>query len=314
MRWRDAMAQALYGPDGFFVRERPADHFRTSAHASPLFAGALARLVCQVDAALGEPAALDLVDVGAGRGELLEALLAALPAPVRARVRPVGVEAAARTGAGISWRTDIPRGLTGVLLATEWLDNVPLDLARDGRYLDPGLEPGDPLSPADAAWAARWWPAGPDDVVEIGRARDEAWADAVAAVSAGLALTVDYGHLRGDRPSLPTATGFRHGREVLPAFDGSTDITCHVAVDSAADAAGPHVLLRQRDALHRLGVDGRRPPLSLAATDPTAYVRALATAGESAELTTPTGLGAHWWLAHPVNLDPGGLPFLTDLR
>src|SRR5919106_72572 len=27
--WRVAMEQALYGPDGFFRRERPADHFRT---------------------------------------------------------------------------------------------------------------------------------------------------------------------------------------------------------------------------------------------------------------------------------------------
>ncbi|MBV1853450.1 SAM-dependent methyltransferase [Catellatospora sp. NEAU-YM18] len=304
------MARALYGPGGFFVRERPADHFRTSAHASPLFAAALARLVCQVDTALGAPATLDLVDVGAGRGELLTALLAELPPPVRARVRPIGVEVTMRSWDGISWRTDLPRGLTGVLLATEWLDNIPLDLARDGRYLDTGLNPGDPLSPADAAWAERWWPAGPDEVIEIGRTRDEAWADAVAAVSAGLALAVDYGHLREHRPPRSTATGFRHGREVPPAFDGSTDITCHVAMDSAAAAAGPdHVLLRQRDALHRLGVDGRRPPLTLASTDPIAYVRALSTAGAGAELTAPAGLGAHWWLAHPVAL-PHPLPLL----
>ncbi|MDI1465102.1 hypothetical protein QEZ54_29445 [Catellatospora sp. KI3] len=311
MRWREAMARALYGPDGFFVRERPADHFRTSAHASPLFAAALARLVCQVDTALGAPAVLDLVDVGAGRGELLTALLAELPAPVRGRVRPVGVEVAARSAGGISWRTDLPRGLTGVLLATEWLDNVPLELARDGRYLDTDLDPGDPLSPADAAWAARWWPAGPDDVIELGRTRDEAWADAVTAVSAGLALTVDYGHLSGQRPPLPTATGFRHGREVPPAFDGSTDITCHVAMDSAAAAAGAgHVLLRQRDALRRLGVDGRRPPLALASTDPAAYVRALSAASAAAELTAPSGLGGHWWLAHPIGL-PEPLPALS---
>ncbi len=47
------MTEALYGPDGFFVREPgPAGHFRTSVHASPLFAGALVRLVERVDAAL----------------------------------------------------------------------------------------------------------------------------------------------------------------------------------------------------------------------------------------------------------------------
>ncbi|MET8530074.1 hypothetical protein ABZV06_30495, partial [Micromonospora sp. NPDC005172] len=73
--WRDAMSQALYGPDGFFVTGAgPADHFRTSVHASPAFAAALLRLVAEVDSALGHPPRLDVVDVGAGRGELLLAL------------------------------------------------------------------------------------------------------------------------------------------------------------------------------------------------------------------------------------------------
>src|SRR5947209_835730 len=65
-RWREAMRRALYAPGtGFFVRAQPAEHFRTSAHASPLFAGALARLLERVDGALGHPAVLDVVDVGA---------------------------------------------------------------------------------------------------------------------------------------------------------------------------------------------------------------------------------------------------------
>jgi SAM-dependent MidA family methyltransferase len=310
MRWRYAMERALYGPDGFFVREQPADHFRTSAH-SHHFARAIATLVVDLDQALGSPAVFDLVDVGAGRGELLRGVLAALPQPVRTRVRPVAVEVVPRGGGdGIAWRTEIPRHLTGLLLATEWLDNIPLDLARDGSYLDTGLAPGEPIAPQDAAWVARWWPAGPGEVVEIGRSRDEAWAGAVGALDAGLALAVDYGHRREARPTLPTATGFRHGREVPPAFDGSTDVTCHVAVDSAAAAGGPaHLLVRQREALHRLGVDGRRPPLPLASTDPAAYLRGLAEASEIAELTSG-GLGEHWWLVHWVNLDPGTVPFL----
>ena len=42
VRWRDAMSHALYGPGGFFVAGAgPADHFRTSVHASPAFAAAL---------------------------------------------------------------------------------------------------------------------------------------------------------------------------------------------------------------------------------------------------------------------------------
>ena len=60
--------------------------------------------------------------------------------------------------------------------------------------------------------------------------------------------------------------------------------------------APPDALMRpQREALHALGVTGARPPLALASTDPTAYVRALARASQAAELTAPGGLGAALW-------------------
>lgn len=82
--------------------------------------------------------------------------------------------------------------------------------------------------------------------------------------------------------------------------DGSCDLTSHVALDACA-AAGAFAgarpeLLSQREALHRLGVDGGRPPLALASTDPAGYVRALASAGEAAELTARGGLGDFGWL------------------
>src|SRR4029079_7183119 len=91
--WSDAVRQALYGHGGFFHRpEGPAGHFRTSVHASPLFAGAVLRLIVEVDRLLGAPAPLDLVDVGAGRGELLTAvreLAAATPVANRLRLHAV---------------------------------------------------------------------------------------------------------------------------------------------------------------------------------------------------------------------------------
>ncbi|MFG3714814.1 SAM-dependent methyltransferase [Micromonospora sp. NPDC047730] len=407
VRWRDAMDRALYGPGGFFVAgSGPADHFRTSVHASPAFAAALLRLVEQVDAALGHPAVLSVVDVGAGRGELLRQLSSALgvageparsgrsglippragspatptppaaarpslspgpasagpapstPVPLASRVRLTAVEKAPRPADlpdGIDWLDEIPDGITGLLVATEWLDNVPLDVAvhtTDGwRYLlvDPatGEETiGDPVEPADADWLARWWPApeaGADGIgptgsgfraarsaegssltarsgsgrpepptgvrAEIGRTRDNAWAEAVRHVDRGLALAVDYGHLRGGRPVDGTLTGYRGGRQVPPVPDGACDVTAHVAVDSVASAGGrvarcAYDLVSQREALRALGADGGRPVLSLAASDPVGYVRALAAASAVAELTDPAGLGGHWWLRQPVGVDP----------
>ena len=307
MRFREAMALALYGPDGFFRRADPgpAGHFRTSVHASPLFAEALALLVTRLDEALGEPDPLDLVDVGAGRGELLAGLLAALPAPVAKRVRATAVEVVPRPDRlreDIAWAADMPSAVVGLLVATEWLDNVPLDVVEvdeDGviRYLDERLEPAGPVEPADAAWLARWWPldgGGHGARAEIGAPRDAAWRTAVASVARGLALTVDYGHRADDRPLFGTLSAFRDGREVDPVADGSCDLTAGVAIDALAPDV-PSLVLRQAEALRLLGVSGGRPPLAMASTDPAGYVRALARAGAATELTDPAGLGAHWW-------------------
>jgi len=314
--WRLGMQAALYGSDGFFMRPRsgPADHFRTSVHASPLFAGALLRLIGRVDAALGRPTTFDLVDVGAGRGELLTTLHALLPAGLTDRIRMTGVELAPRPDGlhpAVHWRHDVPDGLVGLLIATEWLDNVPLDVVdvdEAGRVRKvlvdraTGTETlGAPADPADLFWLHRWWP-GPGRV-EIGWPRDAAWAGAVEKVRRGGALCVDYGHVRGERPPYGTLTGFRDGRQVPPVPDGSCDVTAHVAMDAVAAAAGvPYRMVRQRAALRALGVDGARPPLDLAGSDPAAYVRALAAAGAAAELTDPAGLGGHWWLCHSIGL------------
>jgi SAM-dependent MidA family methyltransferase len=319
------MEQALYGPGGFYVAgDRPADHFRTSVHASPLFAGALARLLLDVDRALGEPARLDVVDVGAGRGELLVALHAAVPDGVRDRLRLTAVEAAPRpvdAPGVVDWRSRPPDAVTGLLLATEWLDNVPLDLAAldasgVARYVGVDGSLGDPLSDVDRAWLDRWWPLTAGAVAEIGVPRDEAWRSVVSTVERGLALTVDYGHLADRRPLLGTLTGFRGGRQVPPVPDGSCDLTAHVAFDALATETS--TVLAQRDALRRLGVSGARPPLAQAAADPGAYVRALAAAGAAAELTDPAGLGGHLWLLQPVGcsldgLDPSARPLNSPL-
>ncbi|MGW7193652.1 SAM-dependent methyltransferase, partial [Streptomyces sp. NPDC054838] len=311
VRWRAAMEAALYGPGGFYVDPRgpgPAGHFRTSVHASPLYAGAVARLLLAVDEALGRPAGLDLVDVGAGRGELLTGVLAALPAETAARVRPYAVERAGRPAGPdprVRWVAAPPPGTTGLLFANEWLDNVPLEVAEDGRYVlvapDGTERPGGPLESRDRTWLDRWWPGA--GRAEIGRPRDEAWAAAVATLDRGLAVAVDYAHTRGARPPYGTLTGFRGGREVRPVPDGSCDITAHVALDACAGPGA--VLLTQREALAALGVSGARPPLALASSDPAGYVRALASAGEAAELTARGGLGDFGWLVQPVGIDRG---------
>ena len=293
--WRRAWQEALYGPDGFFLREAPAAHFRTSVAASPVFAAAMRRLADRVDDALGHPDPFDVVDVGAGRGELLLGL-----GDVPSRWRLTAVERAPDPGVGIRWQADVPP-VEGLLLANEWLDDEPLDIVFDGHVVEvapDGQESlGAPADPASLEWARRWWPQGRR--VEVGQCRDRAWASAVGQLRRGLAVAVDYGHVLGDRGTWgdrrPTLTGWRNGRPVHPLPDGSCDITAHVALDSLADSCGGRVLPQQQ-ALLSLGVDATPPPRELSTTDPRGYLAQLAESTSAAELLDRRGLGAYGWV------------------
>jgi SAM-dependent MidA family methyltransferase len=314
--WAEAWHAALYGAGGFFRRpEGPAAHFRTAAHAarSGLLGQAIARLARSAGCT-------GVLDVGAGRGELLRAVHAA-----DAALRCTGVDVVPRPAGlppEIGWEavataapplTLPPADRPTLLVGWELLDVVPcrlletdaagvprvveVDRAGDERL-------GEPAGEEDLTWCARWWPltGRPGQRVEVGSSRDRVWAglvDALAPVG-GLALAVDYGHVRGTRPALGTLTGYRAGRQVQPRPDGATDITAHVALDAVAAAAPAGRLLRQQVALRGLGVTGRRPSLEGAVTDPTGYLAALAAAGEAAELTDPGGLGGFGWVLHPV--------------
>src|SRR5262245_57302545 len=91
------MARALYGPAGCFTAGAgPAAHFRTSSHTGAPFVAGVAELLARVDAALGHPAVVDLVDIGAGRGELISGVRATAPAGLRERLRLTAVELAPR--------------------------------------------------------------------------------------------------------------------------------------------------------------------------------------------------------------------------
>lgn len=321
--WSAAMDWALYGPGGFFRGpEGPAGHFRTSVHASPLFAGAVLRLLREVDEALGRPDPLWLVDVGAGRGELLMGVLSGVgDSPAVERLRLVAVELADRPEAlpgQIEWLDRTPKAINGLLFANEWLDNVPCDvveLGPDGpRLVEVAPDGRERLAkePDDSqqAWLEHWWPGWrtgePGTRAEIGLLRDAAWTHAVGSLDSGVAVAIDYSHAVDTRPYLGSLTGYADGRQVSPVPDGSRDLTAHVALDACAAAAGRHadwtLLSDQRTMLHRLGVSGERPPLAAANSDPLGYIRALSRAGAAAELTDPAGLGDFGWLVQGVHV------------
>lgn len=306
--WRQAMERALYGEHGFYRRTdgEPAAHFRTSVHASPLFAQTILTLA-------RSPGLRTIVDVGAGGGELLRTLHTLDPAlalvGVDVRERPPGL------AARIEWTASMPTHLDGLVVANEWLDNVPVEVVE---FTDEGwrlvlVDPEDgteELGPepeqVDLEWLHAWWPRGlPGDRAEVGGPRDTAWAGTVGSLRRGIAVAVDYAHRRRERPPNGSMAGYLRGRLVPTVPDGSADITSHVALDACAAAgeiagAAWTVLTTQRSALQALGVRRDQPAPVLARTDPIRYLRTLESTGEVAELTDPGGLGGFGWLVQGV--------------
>ena len=205
----------------------------------------------------------------------------------------------------------LPPELSGLhdalVIAHEWLDVVPCTVAEvdaDGTAREVLVDPatgeeslGDALADADRRWAEAHWPTRtPADRLEIGLARDEAWADLVSRVDSGLLLAVDYGHVATTRPPGGTLTAYASGRLTAPVPDGTCDVTAHVAMDTLdADE-----VRTQREALRALGLTGATPAHALAGSDPLAYLAALERASTEARLLDRHGFGGFRWAVKRV--------------
>ncbi|GAB3587937.1 SAM-dependent methyltransferase [Calidifontibacter terrae] len=302
--WQDA----LYGPDGFYQNAQgPAAHFATSTQGIPGVVELLAELVI----ALARRENIGrIVDFACGRGELLHQLRLVDPTLDLTGVdiveRPTGLVESigwVRSPGGGQLPTELDNLTDTLLLAHEWLDVVPCDLLVDDHLMTADGSLGTKPSSTQRNWATEHWPtADPAEVVELGDTRDAAYAALRGRLSSGLFVCVDYGHLAGERPPVSTLTGFRDGRECEPRFDGSTDITAHVAMDSL----GADELIRQADLANTLILRPERPDHSLAQRDPLAYIASLRRRGAWSAFTDPAGLGGFWWSLERVSSRSSG--------
>lgn len=277
----------------FWAGHEPGEHFHTSA--GPALAERVVRIVEETDARLGHPDDFTVIDVGCGDGELLRRVRERVNAPLAQRARWIGVDMREVALPGVlSVAAEMPADLPGmpfcgVVMAHEWLDEIPCDIvergadgvdrvvlvdARGQEMLGPAL--GDDVAcaalgldaPAMRDWVGRWWRLRePGDRAEIGLARDRAWAWMGGLLEAGLALATDYGHdaaERHDRYRHGTLTAYRRGRIVRATPDGSAGLTAHVAWDSCTEALPGTVLSWQRDEIARATLPGEPDPAEVA--------------------------------------------------
>ena len=266
---------ALYDPDGGYY-ERPGrvgrgGDFVTASTWHPAFARCLARVARQLRDALGAP--IDVVDVGAGEGELLGAIGEALRRDGDAGrgFRLAGVERSATRRARASegdpsaaWASsleEIPVALSGLVVAYELFDALPVRalLFEGGRLLERVVALGagggfewavSPCADGDATLESlrgRGVRLREGQALEI-RPAAAGLARALAArLSRGLLLVFDYGARSRSLYGMARAGGtleafhaHRVSRDVL-SDPGSRDITAWVdfsEIEAACSDAG----------------------------------------------------------------------------
>lgn len=303
--WRSASRE-------FWSVQEPSGHFSTSA--GEVLAEKLCEVVRSSDARLGHPGSFTVVDLGAGDGGLLAAIRDRCP-EMQERARWIGVDVRAISRPGVEGRiTELPGDvletpILGVVMAHEWLDEIPCDVIERDRHgrdrlvlvqgdtevLGPALSDSMACEAlgvdADAvsSWLARWWPLRePGDRAEIGIPRDAAWQWMTGLLGRGVALATDYGHVRAERLTTHrrgTLRAYRHGRVRPPVADGSVGITADVSVDSCRAAVAGTTLTRQRTELDGLSA-------AAAISSPAALERYF----EVIRLRHSAGLGRFHWL------------------
>jgi SAM-dependent MidA family methyltransferase len=311
-RFDEYVDRCLYGDDGFYATRGEAGgargDFVTSPEVGPLFGHVVGRWLDGVWTGLGEPGRFTVVEAGAGRGALANAILASGPRCAGA-LDYVTVERSSRLrdaqrellDDAVTTLDAMPNA-ADVVLANELLDNltfrlvVRTDDGWDEVYVDEGRPVIDELDdhvsvPLGAAPLDEAPPGTRLPVCE--------WAHVWVREARGIAdrvLVIDYGvrsteELIG-RDWLRTYRGHDRGGDPFEA-PGRTDITCDVPFDQLPAGAE---ITTQAEFLHRWGIDdlvdeGRRIWTERAHLGDLEAIRARSRVTEAEALLDPAGLG-----------------------
>jgi NADH dehydrogenase [ubiquinone] 1 alpha subcomplex assembly factor 7 len=282
MRLDRFMALCLGHPQhGYYVTRDPLGaegDFITAPETSQVFGELIGIWAVGAFVAMGEPARVNLVELGPGRGTLMADMLRTIAkispklsaaaalhlvetSPVlRARQRQV-------LGAGASWHMsieDVPKAPM-ILVANEFFDAIPIRQfeMRGGVWHERliGIEDG------HLVWGLSgpvYGPEGQDgDIAEFAPAR-EVIARHIGerlARHPGAALIIDYGHLTS-APGDTLQAMSKHGFTQVIDRPGECDLTSHVDFEALSHAlwdggAAVQRAMTQRDFLFAMGIEAR---------------------------------------------------------
>ena len=331
IRFDRFMDLALYGEHGFYSVGGSAGRrgdFITSPEVGPLFGAVLARWIEAQFVQCGSPDSFQVIEIGAGPGTLARSVLAhwARTGGHRFAYTAVEVSAAQRAAhpVGITSIEAMPVApLTGVVIANEVLDNLPMRLlVFDGEWREAFvagncdrfvevLQPLDdppPWLPSSAGHGARVpWQQRALEWVEATRARIE--FGAIVAFDYVTPRTADLAAVPW-RQWLRTYRGHQRGAHYL-ADVGRQDITAQLALDQLPE---PQLIRTQAQFLRRWGidelVDEGRGAWSVASAAPTVAAMTMRSRVREAEaLLDPAGLGGFVvleWAGERPHSYPGG--------
>jgi SAM-dependent MidA family methyltransferase len=323
------MDLALYAPGlGYYAagarKFGPAGDFVTAPEISSLFGQCLAGQIAEVLAHTGG----DILELGPGSGKLAEDILTALrernALPDRYCLLEVSADLRERQRACLAalpeadrlhWLEALPETFTGVIIANEVLDVLPVHLVHyiegwafergvaldeQGHFMwkDKLVESGSLVKLAPAI-ASRYLEGNPPAgyVTEISPQCAGWTRTLVEHLARGAILLIDYGFRGAEyyHPSRSTGTlmcHYRHHAHPDPFFlPGLQDITAHVdftAVAEAGVAAGAEVLgfATQANFLLMAGL-----PQLMAASDPSDAAKHLALTTQAQRLVSPAEMG-----------------------
>jgi SAM-dependent MidA family methyltransferase len=320
------MSLCLTHPEhGYYVTRDPlgaAGDFTTAPEISQMFGELIGLWAAAAWRLMGSPENVRLVELGPGRGTMMvDALRAAKVMPqfrkavvahmieISPVLEKLQRQALDNTDVPVSWHNaldEVPQGST-IILANEYFDALPVHQAvmcADGwheRVVKIGEDDKfqfsiarDPIPMFDDLLPTQLQSAKIGEIYEWRADKTALEVARRAVASGGIALIIDYGHIRSGIGDTLQAVGHHNFADPL-TVPGLVDLTAHVdfqALTQAAETIGArvHGPAGQGEFLRRLGIEERAAALKAAA--PPDKAAAIAAAHQRLTSTEPTGMGA----------------------